>query len=216
MGVAAGYGVEFRSPLGYAAAAGTLGAEAWVLYAILFIWQFPHFYAIAWMYRDDYRRGGLRMLPVVDHEGTTTARMVLLYTLALIPVSLMAFGVRPVGWLYPVGAVLLGATNRDLELPGQEGEFRVQGGPLADDFAIRPWIFDLIGCDACQMVRGHIAHAVTAGLDCMHLHCCQIGKDVRNTLQSRPIVLYVLAGGEVSVAFVIFAGNLGQHAHLLA
>jgi len=95
--------------MGWSAATGRLDTGAYVLGAILFVWQIPHFLAIAWMYRDDYRRGGLRMLPVVDHAGTTTARMVLLFSLALIPVSLLAFGVRPVGWLYPVGAVLLGA-----------------------------------------------------------------------------------------------------------
>jgi protoheme IX farnesyltransferase len=95
--------------MGWSAATGRLDPGAYVLGAILFVWQIPHFLAIAWMYRDDYRRGGLRMLPVVDETGTTTSRMVLLYSLALIPVSLMAFGVRPTGWLYPVGAVLLGA-----------------------------------------------------------------------------------------------------------
>jgi len=95
--------------MGWSAATGRLDSGAYVLGAILFVWQIPHFLAIAWMYRDDYRRGGLRMLPVVDETGTTTARMVLLYALALIPVSLMAFGVRPTGWLYPVGAFLLGS-----------------------------------------------------------------------------------------------------------
>ncbi|MEN8152214.1 MAG: heme o synthase, partial [Planctomycetota bacterium] len=79
--------------MGWSAATGRLDTGAYVLGAILFVWQIPHFLAIAWMYRDDYRRGGLRMLPVVDTAGTTTARMVLLYSLALIPVSLMAFGV---------------------------------------------------------------------------------------------------------------------------
>jgi len=102
--------------MGWSAATGRLDAGAFVLGAILFVWQIPHFLAIAWMYREDYRRGGFRMLPVVDETGTTTARMVLLYSLALIPVSLMAFGVRPTGWLYPAGAVVLGAAFAWLSL----------------------------------------------------------------------------------------------------
>ena len=91
--------------MGWSAATGRLDAGAYVLGAILFVWQIPHFLATAWMYRDDYRRGGLRMLPVVDESGTTTARMVLLYSLALIPVSLMAFGVRPPIWVVLVPVI---------------------------------------------------------------------------------------------------------------
>jgi protoheme IX farnesyltransferase len=91
-----------------APATGRLEFGAFVLGTILFVWQIPHFLAIAWMYRDDYRRGRLRMLPVVDDGGSTTARMVFLYSLALIPVSLVAAGVRPTGWMYPAGALALG------------------------------------------------------------------------------------------------------------
>ena len=58
--------------IGFAAASGTLNWNAWILYAILFLWQFPHFYAIAWMYRDDYARAGIRMLPVVEPDGEST------------------------------------------------------------------------------------------------------------------------------------------------
>jgi heme o synthase len=79
--------------IGYAAAANRLTTEAWVLYAILFIWQFPHFYAIAWMYRDDYARAGIQMLPVVEPGGESTARQILLYSLLLIPISVL-----PGGW----------------------------------------------------------------------------------------------------------------------
>ncbi len=75
--------------IGFAAASGTLTWEAWVLFAILFLWQFPHFYAIAWMYREDYARAGIRMLPVVEPDGKSTARRILLYSIALIPISLM-------------------------------------------------------------------------------------------------------------------------------
>ena len=75
--------------IGYAAASGMLNWEAAVLFAILFLWQFPHFYAIAWMYREDYERAGIRMLPVVEPDGESTARRILLFSLVLIPISLM-------------------------------------------------------------------------------------------------------------------------------
>jgi protoheme IX farnesyltransferase len=94
--------------IGYAAAAGTLTAEAWVLYAILFFWQFPHFYSIAWMYRDDYGRAGIRMLPVVEPDGASTARQIVVFLLLLIPVSLLPVALSMAGKLYLVGAALLG------------------------------------------------------------------------------------------------------------
>ena len=75
--------------IGFAAAAGTITRESWALFAILFLWQFPHFYSIAWMYREDYARAGIQMLPVVEPDGRSTARQIVLYGLALIPVSLV-------------------------------------------------------------------------------------------------------------------------------
>jgi len=94
--------------IGYAAASGTLTWEAWVLFAILFLWQFPHFYAIAWMYREDYERAGIRMLPVVEPDGESTARRILLYSLALIPISLAPKFLTMTGNLYLIGALALG------------------------------------------------------------------------------------------------------------
>jgi len=94
--------------IGYAAAAGTLTREAWVLGAILFLWQFPHFYAIAWMYKDDYARAGIRMLPVVEPDCRSTARQILLYGMALIPVSLTPALMGMSGKVYGLGALLLG------------------------------------------------------------------------------------------------------------
>ena len=94
--------------IGYAAAAGTLTRESWVLFAILFLWQFPHFYSIAWMYRDDYARAGIRMLPVVEPDGRSTARQIVLYGLALIPVSLAPALLGMSGRIYLAGALLLG------------------------------------------------------------------------------------------------------------
>jgi protoheme IX farnesyltransferase len=94
--------------IGFAAASGTLTAEAWVLFAILFLWQFPHFYAIAWMYRDDYARAGIRMLPVVEPDGHSTARQIVLYASLLIPVSLAPGLLGMSGKLYLMGALALG------------------------------------------------------------------------------------------------------------
>ena len=95
--------------IGYAAAHGALTAEGWALFAILFLWQFPHFYAIAWMYKDDYSRAGIKMLPVVDPSGDSTVRQILLYSLALIPISLLPRYLGMAGNVYLVGALILGA-----------------------------------------------------------------------------------------------------------
>ncbi|HWE48524.1 MAG TPA: heme o synthase [Bryobacteraceae bacterium] len=94
--------------LGYAAASGVLTREAWTLFAILFIWQFPHFLAIAWMYREDYARAGIRMLPVVEPDGMSTGRQIILYASTLIPVSLFPVLLGMTGRIYLVGALLLG------------------------------------------------------------------------------------------------------------
>jgi len=94
--------------MGYAAASGVLNREAWTLFFILFIWQFPHFLAIAWMYRDDYARAGIRMLPVVEPDGQSTSRQIILYATTLIPISLLPVVFGMSGRIYLVGAVLLG------------------------------------------------------------------------------------------------------------
>ena len=95
--------------IGYAAASGTLTWEAWALFAILFVWQFPHFYAIAWMYREDYERAGIRMLPVVEPDGESTARRIVLYSMALLPISLLPRYLGMTGNVYAFGAVAMGA-----------------------------------------------------------------------------------------------------------
>jgi protoheme IX farnesyltransferase len=94
--------------IGFAAARGALTVEAWILFAIIFLWQFPHFYAIAWMYKDDYARAGIRMLPVVEPDGRSTARQIVLYGLALIPASLVPGILGMSGRIYLMGALLLG------------------------------------------------------------------------------------------------------------
>jgi len=94
--------------IGWAAVRNSLGLDAWALYVILFLWQFPHLLAIAWMYREDYARAGLQMLPRNDHEGRTTGRQILAYTLVLIPASLMPAFLGQAGKAYLVGALVLG------------------------------------------------------------------------------------------------------------
>jgi protoheme IX farnesyltransferase len=86
--------------MGWAAATDALPAEAWALFGILFFWQMPHFLAIAILYRDDYAAGGFKMLPVVDENLVATGRQMVLYGLALVPVSLMPTGLRMAGPLY--------------------------------------------------------------------------------------------------------------------
>jgi protoheme IX farnesyltransferase len=94
--------------MGWTAATGSLSAEAWFLFAILFFWQLPHFLAIAWNYREDYARGGQPMLSVEDPAGSSTARQIVLYCMALLPVSLAPSLVHLTGPLYFYGALLLG------------------------------------------------------------------------------------------------------------
>jgi protoheme IX farnesyltransferase len=94
--------------IGWAAARGSLDWGAFVLFAIIFFWQIPHFLAIAWLYRDDYERGGFPMLPVVDREGVFTARQTVIHCLALLLVSLAAAAVGLGGAGYLAGAFLLG------------------------------------------------------------------------------------------------------------
>ena len=94
--------------MGWTAAAGTIDAGAWALFGILYLWQLPHFLAIAWMYREDYARAGFPMLPVVDPRGEATARQVAVATLALVPVSLMPTLLGLAGAVYFFGALALG------------------------------------------------------------------------------------------------------------
>ncbi|HEX8098538.1 MAG TPA: heme o synthase, partial [Pyrinomonadaceae bacterium] len=94
--------------LGWAAAANSVGVEAWALFAILFLWQFPHFFAIAWMYREDYARAGILMLPVVEPEGRLTRQQIIIWTLLLVPVSLAPAALGLTGAVYFVGALVLG------------------------------------------------------------------------------------------------------------
>ena len=94
--------------IGWAAARGSLDRDAWLLFAILFFWQFLHFYSIAWMYREDYARAGIRMLPVVDPSGARTFRQIVGYAAVLVPVSLLPAVVGLAGVRYFFSAVVVG------------------------------------------------------------------------------------------------------------
>ena len=93
---------------GWSAARGELGPGAWALFGILFFWQLPHFLALAWLFREDYRRGGLKMLGVTDPTGHQTRSQAVLYALALIPASLLPALLGLSGSLYAFVALALG------------------------------------------------------------------------------------------------------------
>jgi protoheme IX farnesyltransferase len=94
--------------IGWAASRGSLGLEAWVLFAIVFFWQMPHVLAVSWLYREDYARGGIRVLPVEEPDGRSTAFQMVNYAAALVPVSLMPTAVGLAGRIYLGGAIVLG------------------------------------------------------------------------------------------------------------
>jgi protoheme IX farnesyltransferase len=94
--------------IGWGAATGTLGREAWTLFLIVFLWQFPHFLAIAWIYREDYQRAGFRMLTAGDSNGTMTGCQAVSYALALVPAGLLPALVGLAGPVYFAGALFLG------------------------------------------------------------------------------------------------------------
>ena len=95
--------------IGWAAATNSLSAPGWVLCAIVFMWQMPHFLAIAWMYRDDYARAGIPLLPVIQPDGRSTGRQSVLYAAALIPISFLPTAVGLATVWYLAGAIVLGS-----------------------------------------------------------------------------------------------------------
>jgi len=102
--------------IGWASAGGTLPVAAWLLGGILFVWQLPHFLALAWIYREDYDRGGFRMLPGVDRDGVMTSMVVLAGSLLLVPLGLLGVRLGLAGWWYGVGSLLLGGWMSALSL----------------------------------------------------------------------------------------------------
>ena len=107
--------------LGWTAVRGRIETETLILFSILFVWQFPHFLSIAWLYREDYARGDVRMLPVVKPDGRATVWRILAYSMALIPVSVLPFAVGMTGRIYAAGAVLLGAALLRVSLAMAKG-----------------------------------------------------------------------------------------------
>lgn len=94
--------------MGFAAARGALTPGAWALFAVLFLWQLPHFLAIGWIYREDYARGGFPMLTVLDTDGRSTGRQAVLYAAALIPTTVVAGALASAGAIYLWGSLVLG------------------------------------------------------------------------------------------------------------
>ena len=94
--------------IGWAAVEGALPIQPWILFGIMFLWQLPHFLAIAWMYREDYARAGFPMLPVIEPDGRSTGRQSVLYAAALVPLSLAPSLMKMSGAIYFAGALVLG------------------------------------------------------------------------------------------------------------
>jgi protoheme IX farnesyltransferase len=94
--------------MGWTAATGEITIVAWALFATQFLWQFPHFLAIAWLYRGEYAKAGILMLPVIEPAGHMTARQIVLFTIMLVPVSLAPFFFHVSGFIFVIGAVILG------------------------------------------------------------------------------------------------------------
>ncbi len=94
--------------MGWTSSADEITLGAWVLFSILFLWQFPHFLAIACMYREQYAKAGILMLPVIEKDGKLTARQIVIFTIMLLPVSLAPFFIGLAGPIYLIGAIVLG------------------------------------------------------------------------------------------------------------
>lgn len=94
--------------IGWVAVSGSIDLRGWILFAILFLWQIPHFLAIAWMYRKDYARAGFPMLTVIEPEGISAAHQSVIYLIALVPISLMPTELQLTGNIYFIGALILG------------------------------------------------------------------------------------------------------------
>jgi protoheme IX farnesyltransferase len=93
--------------IGWAAVRNNLSIEAWILFGIVFLWQMPHFLAIAWMYREDYARAGFPLLPIVEPDGASTGRQAVVYAAALLPLSLAPTAAGMSGSVYLAGAATM-------------------------------------------------------------------------------------------------------------
>ena len=102
---------------GWTAATGSISAGGLAVFAIVMVWQMPHFFALGWMYREDYERGGFRMLSRFDPSGSRTTRQMAAYTSVLLPVSLLPAAIGITSWWYAVGATVLGLAFLIVQLP---------------------------------------------------------------------------------------------------
>jgi protoheme IX farnesyltransferase len=131
--------------IGWAAVRGTLNAEIVAVFTIMFLWQVPHFLAIAWIYREDYGRAGMCMLPVIDGDGAMSGRQMVGYCLALIPVSLLPVLVGRAGTVYTIGAIILGSGFLATALLFMRGRTMSQArGVLRASLIYLPVIFALL------------------------------------------------------------------------
>jgi protoheme IX farnesyltransferase len=114
--------------IGWAAAQDRLTPEAWALFAIVFVWQIPHFMAIAWLYRDDFRRAGFPLLPVVNADGKSTARQAVIFSVLLLPISLVPFVLHAAGAIYAAGAIAggLGILGLSMSFASQRTDERAR------------------------------------------------------------------------------------------
>ena len=91
--------------IGWASARGQIDAGGWILFAMLFLWQHTHFFPIAWLYKDDYQKAGFRMLPVLESDGSKTFGLTLLSAIVLLPVSMLLYGAKFIGFAYGIGSI---------------------------------------------------------------------------------------------------------------
>ena len=144
--------------LGWTAARGRLDWDGLVLFLILFLWQFPHFFAIAWLYREDYAKGNIRMLPVVQPDGRSTSIRILLYSMVLVPVSLIPVFLGMAGVIYLAGAAILGLTFvyfaanlRAVNLPVTSGQSKARARQVFRcSLVYLPLLFGLMMSDAVR------------------------------------------------------------------
>jgi protoheme IX farnesyltransferase len=134
---------------GWAAATNDLTLGAWIVFLILFVWQHPHFYAIAWMYREDYEQGGFKMLPVVYPDGKRTFRQIIGFSIALIPVSLRPYHYGIAGEVYAVGMTLLGIAMLAFGIKAWRSHSNQDARALLQASVVYlPLFFALILCDS--------------------------------------------------------------------
>ena len=134
---------------GWAAATNDLTVGAWIVFLILFVWQHPHFYAIAWMYREDYEQGGFKMLPVVYPDGKRTFRQIIGFSIALIPVSLLPYHYGIAGEVYAVGMTLLGIAMLAFGIKAWRSHSNQDARALLQASVVYlPLFFALILCDS--------------------------------------------------------------------